>query len=42
VVGTARTGCYVGEVQLLERFRVKWVPVHVKKTRKNNNLELWF
>ena len=24
----------------LERFQAKWAPVRVKKTRKNNNLEL--
>jgi hypothetical protein len=26
----------------LERFRAKWTPVRVKKTRKNKNLELRF
>jgi hypothetical protein len=25
-----------------ERFRAKWTPVRVKKTRQNNNPELWF
>jgi hypothetical protein len=25
---------------LLERFRAKWAPVRVKKTRQNKNLEL--
>jgi hypothetical protein len=24
------------------RFRAKWIPVRVKKTRENKNLELWF
>jgi hypothetical protein len=24
---------------ILERFRAKWIPVRVKKTRQNNNLE---
>jgi hypothetical protein len=24
---------------VLERFRAKWIPVRVKKTRQNNNLE---
>src|SRR5882724_2884119 len=27
-------------VATLERFRAKWVPVRVKKTRQNNNLEI--
>jgi len=27
---------------LLERFRAQWVPVRVKKTRQNKNLELRF
>jgi hypothetical protein len=26
----------------LERFRAKWTPVRVKKTRQNKNLGLWF
>ncbi|SEC34138.1 hypothetical protein SAMN05444164_1602 [Bradyrhizobium erythrophlei] len=26
----------------LERFRAKWTPVRVKKTRQNKNLELRF
>jgi hypothetical protein len=26
----------------LERFRAKWIPVRVKKTRQNKSLELWF
>jgi hypothetical protein len=26
----------------LERFRAKWVPVRVKKTRQNKKLEPWF
>jgi hypothetical protein len=26
----------------LSRFRAKWIPVRVKKTRQNNNLELRF
>jgi hypothetical protein len=26
----------------LKRFRAKWIPVRVKKTRQNKNLELWF
>jgi len=27
---------------VLERFRAKWIPVRVKKTRQNKNLELRF
>jgi hypothetical protein len=27
---------------LPERFRAKWIPVRVKKTRQNKNLELRF
>ena len=30
------------EVARLERFRAKWIPVRVKKTRQNKNLELRF
>jgi hypothetical protein len=26
-------------VRFLERFRAKWIPVRVKKTRQNKNLE---
>jgi hypothetical protein len=26
----------------LERFRAKWIPVRVKKTRQNRNLDLRF
>jgi hypothetical protein len=35
----------VGAVMILlalERFRAKWIPVRVKKTRQNRNPELWF
>ena len=28
-----------GPVYSLERFRAKWIPVRVKKTRQNNELE---
>jgi hypothetical protein len=31
-----------GGAKRLERFRAKWIPVRVKKTRQNNNLELRF
>jgi hypothetical protein len=29
-----------GGILTLERFRAKWIPVRVKKTRQNNNREL--
>jgi hypothetical protein len=32
----------VSFVSWLERFRAKWIPVRVKKTRQNKNLELRF
>ena len=32
-----RAGVVIGA--LLERFRAKWIPVRVKKTRQNKNLE---
>jgi len=32
----------IGKKQTLERFRAKWIPVRVKKTRQNKNLELRF
>jgi hypothetical protein len=28
--------------RVLERFRAKWIPVRVKKTRQNKNLDLRF
>ena len=31
-----------GTPEVLERFRAKWIPVRVKKTRQNKNLELPF
>jgi hypothetical protein len=30
------------EIAALSRFRAKWIPVRVKKTRQNNNTELGF
>jgi hypothetical protein len=30
------------EIARPERFRAKWAPVHVKKTRQNKNLEAQF
>jgi hypothetical protein len=32
----------VGPGHALERFRAKWIPVRVKKTRQNKNLEPGF
>jgi hypothetical protein len=32
----------VSFVSWLERFRAKWIPVRVEKTRQNKNLELRF
>src|SRR6202041_637316 len=39
-VGT-QGACQIGAngTQILERFRAKWIPVRVKKTRQNKNLE---
>ncbi|MGY3651119.1 enoyl-CoA hydratase/carnithine racemase [Bradyrhizobium sp. LM4.3] len=34
-----RLGFHVGQIGSLKRFRAKWIPVRVKKTRQNNNPE---
>jgi hypothetical protein len=34
--------CSALRIELLERFRAKWIPVRVKKTRQNKKLELRF